>query len=338
MDAGSDSAFFLLSSTYLMHSFIELSRLFEEKFNTRHFPVHPASLYDPAQYILQMGGKRIRPVCVLMGNELFDEISIDAYHAATAIELFHNFSLIHDDIMDKAPIRRGMETVHAKYGDSTALLAGDVMFVKAYEYLNKIRPENLQKVLHLFNNTASAVCEGQQLDMDFEKRNQVSFEEYVMMITLKTSVLLAASLQLGAILGGAGEGSQKHLYEFGKNLGIAFQVQDDFLDAFGNPEKFGKLVGGDIIANKKTFLMVHVMETAGSPHLEELNLLIKNNPPDKVARVLQIFTACKVGEWANELKEKYLQTALQQLEDAPVLSVRKKPLMELAEYLIQREH
>ena len=231
-----------------MHSFIELSKIFDEKFNTRHFPEHTATLYNPAQYILQLGGKRIRPVCVLMGNELFDEIHEDAYYAAAGIELFHNFSLIHDDIMDKAPVRRGMPTVHAKYGESTALLAGDVMFVMAYEYLNKMKVGHLQKVLHLFNNTAKAVCEGQQLDMDFEKKEMVSMEEYLHMITLKTSVLLAASLQLGAILGGTGERNQQHIYEFGKNLGIAFQLQDDYLDAFGNPEKFGKQVGGDIIA------------------------------------------------------------------------------------------
>ena len=239
-----------------MHSFIELLKLFEEKFNSRQFPDQPATLYDPAQYILGIGGKRIRPVCVLMGNQLFDEIGVDAYHAASAIELFHNFSLIHDDIMDKAPVRRGMATVHTKYGESTAILAGDVMFVKAYENLNKIQPASLQKVLHLFNITASQVCEGQQLDMDFEQREMVSFDEYLEMITLKTSVLVAASLQLGAILGGAGEANQKHLYEFGKNLGIAFQVQDDYLDAFGNrsaalsklwtlrPKKLGDLLTG----------------------------------------------------------------------------------------------
>ena len=321
-----------------MHSFIELSKLFEEKFSSRHFPTHTATLYDPAEYILQLGGKRVRPVCVLMGNELFGEIIPDAYHAATAIELFHNFSLIHDDIMDKAPMRRGMETVHQKYGESTALLAGDVMFVRAYEYLNKLQLKNLQKVLHLFNQTASAVCEGQQLDMDFEKRTTVSLEEYVGMITLKTSVLLAASLQLGAILGGAGEGNQQHLYEFGKNLGIAFQVQDDYLDAFGDPDKFGKQVGGDILSNKKTFLLIHAMETATPEQLVVLQNLLANNAPDKVEKVTQIFKACKVDEWAKELKSKYLQTALQHLEDTAVVSARKKPLLELADYLIQREN
>lgn len=320
-----------------MHSFLELSKLFEDKFNVRHFPDHTESLYDPAQYILGIGGKRIRPVCVLLGSELFDEITEDAYHAATAIELFHNFSLIHDDIMDKAPVRRGMQTVHTKYGESTALLAGDVMFVKAYENLNKIQPANLQKVLHLFNVTASQVCEGQQLDMDFEKRDTVSFDEYVNMITLKTSVLVAASLQLGAILGGAGTASQKHLYEFGKNLGIAFQVQDDYLDAFGNPDKFGKQVGGDIIANKKTFLMIHAMEVASAETKKELLQLMTENPADKVEKVLAIFKACKVDEWAAALKEKYKQTALQHLEDTAVLSVRKKPLQELAAYLMERE-
>ena len=321
-----------------MHSFIELSKIFEDRFDTRHFPEHTATLYNPAQYILQLGGKRIRPVCVLMGNELFGEIIEDAYYAATAIELFHNFSLIHDDIMDKAPMRRGMETVHEKYGDSTALLAGDVMFVKAYEYLNKIHINNLQKVLHLFNETASAVCEGQQLDMDFEKRKTVGLEEYVAMITLKTSVLLAASLKLGAILGGATLNSQNHLYEFGKNLGIAFQVQDDYLDVFGDPEKFGKRVGGDILSNKKTFLLIHAMETANAEQLNLLQGLIENNAVDKIEKVTQIFKDCKVDDWAKELKDKYLQVALQHLEDTAVVSVRKQALMQLAEFLIQRDN
>ena len=253
-----------------MQSFTALLQLFEKKFDVRHFPLHTPTLYDPAQYILGLGGKRIRPVCVLMGNELFDEINPDAYHVATAIELFHNFSLIHDDIMDKAPLRRGMETVHTKYGESTAILAGDVMFAQAYEYLNKVKPEYVQKTIQLFNKTAKQVCEGQQLDMDFEKKEKVRLDEYLNMITLKTSVLLAASLQLGAVLGGAGEGNQNHMYEFGKNLGIAFQVQDDYLDAFGDPQKFGKQVSGDILANKKTFLMIHVLETANDEQLKTL--------------------------------------------------------------------
>jgi geranylgeranyl diphosphate synthase type II len=323
-----------------MNSFLELSKLFEQKFNSRHFPTHTPTLYEPAQYILQLGGKRIRPVCVLMGNELFGEINPDSYEVATAIELFHNFSLIHDDIMDKAPLRRGMETVHTKYGDSTALLAGDVMLVQSYEYLNKIKRDYSQRIFQVFNDTAKAVCEGQQLDMDFEKRSVVSLEEYVNMISLKTSVLLAASLQLGAILGGAGQGNQQHLYEFGKNLGIAFQVQDDFLDAFGDPDKFGKQLGGDILANKKTFLMIHAMEVASDNQKEELSILMHTSnidPTEKINKVLSIFRDCKVDEWAVALKEKYVQIALQHLDETAVLLVRKKPLMELTEYLIQRE-
>lgn len=321
----------------LMHSFTELSKLFDEKFNTRHFPLHEPSLYEPAEYILQLGGKRIRPVCVLMGNELFGEIIPDAFEVATAIELFHNFSLIHDDIMDRAPLRRGMPTVHVKYGPSTALLAGDVMLVQSYEYLNKVRRDYSQRIIQLFNQTARAVCEGQQLDMNFENRESVSLEEYVNMITLKTSVLLAASLQLGAVLGGAGQGNQQHLYEFGKNLGIAFQVQDDYLDAYGDPEKFGKQVGGDIMSNKKTFLMIHAMDMA-SPlqKLELLELMGSDGSADKVSKVLALFNDFGIEEWARKLKDKYLQTALAHLEETAVRSLRKQPLVDLAEYLVQR--
>ena len=323
-----------------MHSFPDLLRLFEEKFSIRHFPTHTPSLYDPAQYILSLGGKRIRPVCVLMGNELFADIHEDAYLVSTAIELFHNFSLIHDDIMDKAPLRRGMETVHTRYGESTALLAGDVMFAQAYDYLARVRQEYAHKIIGLFTRTAKQVCEGQQLDMDFEKREMVSFEEYLAMITLKTSVLLATSLQLGALLGGAGEFNQHHLYEFGKNLGIAFQIQDDYLDAFGDPGKFGKQVGGDILSNKKTFLTIHVMETASEVRLRELKKLLSpdlTNREEKVEKVLQIYKDCKVDEWARALKEQYFQTAMNHLEDAAVLAARKGPLMELAGFLIARE-
>ena len=245
-----------------MQSFLELAQQFETKFNVRHFPKEPQTLYDAAQYILAIGGKRVRPVCVLMGNELFADINQDAWQVAAAIELFHNFSLIHDDIMDKAPLRRGMQTVHAKYGDATALLAGDVMFAQAYDYLTRIDLSYVQKIIKLFNQTSKEVCEGQQIDMDFEQMQNVGMEQYIQMITLKTSVLLAASLQLGAILGGAGEGNQQHIYFFGKNLGIAFQIQDDYLDAFGDPEKFGKQIGGDILSNKKTFLLLHAIEVA----------------------------------------------------------------------------
>ncbi len=320
-----------------MQSFKDLVAQFNQQFSVPHFPNIPTSLYDPCNYFLTIGGKRIRPILCLMGNELFDTIHADAYEVATAIELFHNFTLLHDDIMDDASLRRGMETVHVKYNSSTALLAGDVMLIKAYDYLNKINIQYLHKIIRLFNKTATEVCEGQQLDMDFEKRNDVSLEEYIQMITLKTSVLLAASLEMGAVMGGASEGNCKHLYEFGKNLGIAFQIQDDYLDAFGDPAKFGKEVGGDIKQNKKTFLLLHALEVASPNQKSALLALMEQNPADKIEKVLAIYKACGIDAWANQLKEQYLQTALKHLEDIAVLAVRKQPLKELAGFLIQRE-
>lgn len=280
----------------------------------------------------------MRPVLCLMGNELFDDIRPDAWEVATAIELFHNFTLIHDDIMDKAPLRRGVETVHRKYGESTAILAGDVMQVAAYEHINKIQTGFLHQVLGLFNTTAKQVCEGQQMDMDFERQEKVVHDEYLKMIELKTSVLLAASLKMGAILGGAGERNQKLIYEFGRKLGLAFQVQDDYLDAFGDPDKFGKQVGGDILSNKKTFLLIHALETASPKQLVELRKLIDGNPADKVDSVLQLFRESKVDDWALQLKNRYLDEAFTHLEDVAVLSVRKQPLKELALFLVKREH
>jgi geranylgeranyl diphosphate synthase, type II len=321
-----------------MFSFEELTRQFSEKFNTRHFPASVPSLYDPAEYFLLLGGKRVRPVMCLMGNELFGPIEADAWHIATAVELFHNFTLIHDDIMDKASLRRGMPTVHIKYNDSTALLAGDVMMIVAYEHLNKISTAYLHKILSIFNKTAKELCEGQQLDMEFEKRAHVTFTEYLHMIILKTSVLLASSLQMGALLGGSGEGNQEHMYEFGKNLGIAFQVQDDYLDAFGDPEKFGKQPGGDILANKKTFLVIRALEVADDVTRKELLTLMQTERADKVERVLQIFQDCKVDQWAQELKQTYLNAALHHLEETAVISNRKQPLTDLAHFLIQREY
>jgi geranylgeranyl diphosphate synthase type II len=321
-----------------MQSFEQLADQFAKHFDQPHFPIEPDSLYGPNVYFLKMGGKRVRPVMCLMGNELFDNINPDAWHAATAIELFHNFTLIHDDIMDRAPLRRGVETVHTKFGESTALLAGDVMLVKAYDYLNKINASYLQKILHLFNKTAIEVCEGQQLDMDYEKMDDVSLPDYLKMIELKTSVSLAASLQVGSLLGGAGERNQNLLYDFGKKLGLAFQVQDDYLDAFGDPAKFGKKVGGDILANKKTFLLIHARETASASQKKELNKLLPVTSDDKIEKTLQLFRDCGVDEWALELKNRYLDEALVHLEDIAVLSKRKEPLKELAYYLIKREH
>jgi len=321
-----------------MQSFELLSRKFALQFDEPHFPSQAISIYEANNYFLKLGGKRVRPVLCLMGNELFDEIQPDAMNVAIAIELFHNFTLIHDDIMDKAPLRRGMETVHKKFGENTALLSGDVMLVAAYDYLNKINSSYLHRVMHLFNQAAREVCEGQQMDMEFEKKEAVAFNEYLRMIELKTSVLIAASLKMGSVLGGAGERNQNLIYEFGKKLGIAFQVQDDYLDAFGEPEKFGKQIGGDIISNKKTFLLTYTMESASANAKKELQKLHGNNGNDKIEKTLQIFKDTKADQWALQLKDKYLDEALAHLEDIAVLSKRKAPLKELAHFLVKRDH
>ncbi len=319
-----------------MHPFQELIEKFNKDFDTQHFPSQPASLYEPSEYFLKIGGKRIRPVLCLLGNELFSELHPDAFLAANAVELFHNFSLVHDDMMDEASLRRGQPTVHTKYDSNTALLVGDIMVIRAYEYLQPIQSNHLSKILGLFNQTAREVCEGQQLDMDYAKRANVTLDEYIHMITLKTSVLLAASLQMGAIIGGAGEHNCKHLYEFGKKLGIAFQIQDDYLDAFGDAKLFGKDAGGDIKQNKKTFLLIRALETADAQQLEKLNALLASDSADKVDQVLDIFRACKVDVWAEDLKQKYMLEALAHLEAIAVVSARKKPLIDLANYLMNR--
>jgi geranylgeranyl diphosphate synthase type II len=323
-----------------MHSFQDLTIQFGEHFNKEHFPQQPKKLYDASRHILEIGGKRIRPVLSIMGNELFDEIHPDVFHVGTAVELFHNFTLVHDDIMDKAPLRRNHPTVHTLYGDPAAILAGDVMLINVYEQLNKVQPHHKQKLLAAFNKAAIEVCEGQQMDMDFEEMEpeQVKYDSYVQMIALKTSVLLAASLQMGAIIGGGSDYNQQHIYEFGKNVGIAFQIQDDYLDAFGDPEKFGKQQGGDILVNKKTFLLLKALELCNPVQHKKLKELLASNPDDKVAQVLELFHDCKVDAWAEKEKERFQEIAFQHLETIAVLSARKKPLMELAGYLLKREH
>lgn len=319
-----------------MFSFQELSEKFNNEFEQSHFPTSPSTLYEPGNYFLNIGGKRIRPVMCLLGNELFSDIHPDAYQLANAVELFHNFTLVHDDMMDAANLRRGKTTVHVKYGDNTALLVGDVMMIRAYEYIQKIQSTQLSKILQIFNTTAKEVCEGQQLDMDFEKKENVRLEEYIQMITLKTSVLLAASLEMGAIIGGASENNCKQLYEFGKKLGIAFQVQDDYLDAFGDAAIFGKEPGGDIKQNKKTFLLIHALEVANENQKNELNHLMHSDTANKVEKVLAIFKACKVDQWADQLKTKYMEEAFTHLENIAVTKKRKQPIMELAHYLMNR--
>ena len=321
-----------------MHTLDELGQLFSERFSVNHFPDEPHGLYEPNNYFLSIGGKRIRPLLVLMANELFGDIHEDSWKVATALELMHNFTLIHDDIMDDAPVRRGKATVHELYGASTAILAGDVMLIRAYQYLNQIDISYLRVINEIFNLTSTEICEGQQYDMAFEERSDVSLDEYFKMISLKTSVLLAASLKMGSIIGGASVRNQEHLYQFGLNLGIAFQIQDDYLDCFGDPEKFGKMIGGDIKKNKKTFLAIHLQNVADNTEKQELLQLQSATEQLKVERTLAIMRNNGVDKWAWNLKQEYFNKAMYHLEEIAVIATRKEELKYLAEFLISREH
>lgn len=326
-------------ATDRMHSFNELLSKFESRFQDRVFPGQPPGLYDPAQYIIDLGGKRVRPVLCLMGNELFADLDEDVFPVAEAVELFHNFTLVHDDIMDRAPLRRGKPTVHSRYGQDSALLAGDVMLVLAYDRLNTINARHLRQIHCTFSQVAREVCEGQQLDMDLASLplDEVTMPAYMEMIALKTSVLLAASLKMGAIIGGAGNENLHHLYGFGKCLGIAFQIHDDYLDAFGEPEKFGKQVGGDILVNKKTFLLLKARERCDDLLLRELDNLLAYDGSDKVERMLDVYRMCSVDRWAEEEENRLMQEAWNHLENITVSGERKKPLYDLAAMLLNRE-
>jgi geranylgeranyl diphosphate synthase type II len=271
-----------------------------------------------------------------MANELFEEISEDAWHAAFAIELFHNYTLIHDDIMDNAPLRRGNATIHTRYGLTAGILCGDVMSIYAYDNIAKIK-KSLPQILSLFNKTAIEVCEGQQLDMDFEQRSDVSIDEYIHMITLKTSVLLACSLKMGALAGGALGDNANKLYAFGKNMGIAFQLQDDYLDAYGDTGKLGKQNGGDIKANKKTYLLLKALENANEAQRKEIEALLQKDAEDKVSVMLALFTATGADAACREATTHYSALAFDCLEDLAIPAKKKIPLQELAEYLLMRD-
>ncbi len=320
-----------------MHSFTQLVPLFEQRFaNCLPFPAKPQSLYDPCRYLLQLGGKRIRPILCLMANELFGEINDDAWNGASGIELFHNFTLIHDDIMDKSPLRRGQATVHTKYGMVAGILSGDVMCLYAYKQFANI--ENyLPIAMKLFTDTGIEVCEGQQLDMDYETRDTVTLEEYINMITLKTSVLLACSLKMGAILGGSLDDNANKLYSFGKNLGIAFQLKDDYLDAYGTTEIIGKQNGGDIIANKKTYLLIQALECATESQKEQIKTLLITNNENKVANMVALYNETGAKQECINAVVKYSDIAFKCLEDVALPTKRKKYLFDLATYLLQRD-
>lgn len=320
-----------------MHSFTDLAKTFDERFTASlPFAQSPATLYDPCRYLLQLGGKRIRPIACLMASELFDEISDDAWSAAFGIELFHNFTLIHDDILDSAPLRRGSPTIQAKYGLTAGILCGDVMNIFAYEQLAGIKT-SLLPILREFNKAAIEVCEGQQLDMDFEHRNDVSIDEYIQMISLKTSALLASSLKIGALTGGALGDNANKLHAFGRNMGIAFQLQDDYLDAFGDTEKLGKQNGGDIKANKKTYLLLKAFENANAGQRKEIDRLASDPAEDKVAAMLALYTETGADSECRDAVARYSKLAFDCLEDVAIPSKRKQPLRDLANYLLVRD-
>lgn len=296
---------------------------------------HIQSLYEPCNYFISNAGKRIRPVLCLLAAELFGEIPQDAYNLATGIELFHNFTLLHDDIMDESPLRRGKETVHLKYGDATAILAGDVMMVYAYQHLSNIDPSLLADVFHHFNKMGIEVCEGQQLDMDFEKQEEVKMEDYLEMIKLKTSVLLGTSLQLGAICQKADQDIQDSLYRLGLHLGMSFQLRDDYLDSFGTQEDIGKKPGGDIRSNKKTCLYIEAKKHFDQDTWE--NMWNIEDEEEKVEVITDVFKELEIDAFMLELINDYANKAQAEIEHLQVLGLDTTNLAALSQYLLNRE-
>jgi geranylgeranyl diphosphate synthase, type II len=312
--------------------------LIEAEIAQIRIPQEPERLYTPIRYLLGLGGKRMRPVLSMLAAELFGADPKKALNPGLAIEFFHNFSLIHDDIMDEAPLRRGFETVHQKWNGKVALLSGDALFVVAYQYLARNESKFINPLLHLFSVTVMEVCEGQQMDMDFEERNDVTIPEYIEMIRLKTSVLLGGALEMGAIVADASHEDRKHIYLFGQHIGIAFQLQDDILDLYGDPEKFGKQIGGDVIANKKTFLAIKAKELATSEQLSKLTML--ETELDKIKKVEEtkaIFDALDIRELARQEMEHHFSIAMKSIAAIHVPEQEKLPLIGLAKYLMDRD-
>jgi len=296
-------------------------------------------MYGPMAYIVGLGGKRVRPLLTLIGCELFDTDPRQALHAAIAVELFHNFSLIHDDILDKAPLRRGKATVHEKWNHNIALLSGDGMMVLAFDRLSRGHNQHTGALLKLFSKTGLEVCEGQQEDMNFETADEVSVNDYLHMITNKTAVLLGCSLQMGAICAGASEQDQAHLYEFGKHVGIAFQILDDILDVYADHDKFGKQVGGDIIAHKKTFLLLKALELADATQRQTLQALMADASmanADKVSRVTALYDALNIRQIASQEANLHTETALRHLAETNADAAKKEDLKRFAENLLHR--
>jgi len=314
-----------------METVLSYQEILEEQIKNLNLPNSPKNLYDPLRYFMTLGGKRTRPTLTLMGCQLFGEPGIKALNAALAVELFHNFTLIHDDIMDDAPLRRGKTTVHEKWNTNIGILSGDVLFVEAYKFLAKNDLAVLPGLIDVFSRTAVEVCEGQQMD-------NVQIGEYIEMTRLKTSVLLGAALEMGAIVAKASEKDKRHLYNFGMNVGIAFQLQDDYLDLYADPEKFGKQVGGDVITNKKTFLLLKAFELANDAQLKELSaMIVEKDSVKKVAIAKALFVDIGVDKLAKNLMYDYYHKAKIEMASIDLPEENKQELIALGEYLINRE-
>jgi geranylgeranyl diphosphate synthase type II len=306
-----------------------------------NFKKQPSNLYGPIHYTLNLGGKRLRPVLTLAACDLFSGNVDDALQPAIGIEIFHNFTLLHDDIMDDAPQRRGKETVYKKWNSNIAILSGDTMFALAYSYFNSVENRILPGVLETFTHTAIEVCEGQQYDMDFESREDVTISEYLEMIRLKTAVLLGASLKIGALVANAPADQAKLIYDFGVNAGLAFQLKDDWLDAFGNEEKFGKSLGGDIAANKKTYLYLKCLEKASPADSKKLIKLFSGQQPEpavKIGRVLDLYEKYQVNKESTREMEYFFNLALKAIKNISAHQGKKESLIAYAEWLYKRDY
>ncbi|RYZ31559.1 MAG: polyprenyl synthetase family protein [Sphingobacteriales bacterium] len=318
----------------------QLLQLLHTELQQLHYGSEPHQLYDPIRYMMDLGGKRLRPLLTLVGADLFGADPKLALKPALGVEVFHNFTLMHDDIMDQAPLRRGQETVHQKWNSTIAILSGDVMLVKAFDLMMQVEDKHLRKVLELFSKCATEVCEGQQYDMNFETSDKVSIDEYITMIRLKTAVLVGFALQLGAVIGGANDEQADLLREFATDIGIAFQLKDDMLDVYADKEKFGKQVGGDILANKKTFLLLTALEKANPEQREQLQHWLQTqpqNPNEKVQAVTAIYDAIGVEKISRAKMDEYFTRALEALEAVDASTTKKAQLRSFAEDLMSRE-
>lgn len=301
----------------------------------------PKGLYDPIEYVLALGGKRLRPVLMLLAYNLYREDVESIFSQAAGIETYHNFTLLHDDLMDHADMRRGKPVVHKKWNENAAILSGDAMLILSYQFMmNQCPSECVQEVMDIFGRTALEVCEGQQWDMEFESRNDVTVDEYIEMIRLKTSVLLAAALKIGAVLGGASSADAQKLYDFGIRMGLAFQLQDDYLDVYGNPAVFGKKIGGDILCNKKTYMLITALEQAKGENREELLRWLNAVdfvPEEKIAAVTAIYNKVGIAGYCDAQIGKYYQEGLQSLNEVDVDDARKENLRIFVHHLMERK-